>query len=159
MATSVPQKPSTACLFIKVPIEVCSFLPVGLARINLLTASQLHQHIASNFDNDDDIKLYRTLCRVSAQAIDADGCSFWRRRFLRVFEMPHWQLTGHRLTDNEKFRDAYKRRKHTLQVGAKFKNGTGSKEKVCLEILRDLVVGKFIPIRRWHSYWFTRLDG
>lgn len=56
--------------------------------------------------------------------------------------MPGWQSSGHRLADNEKFRDAYKKRKHTLQQSVVFKKGLNVKEKACLEMARDLIVGK-----------------
>jgi len=107
-----------------------------------LTSPQLHQKIASHFDKDYDIIKYRNLCRTSFQAIDADGYSFWRRRFLEVFETPGWKLTGHRLNDNEKFRDEYTKRKLVLLKRPKFKKGNDEVEKVCLELLRQLVVGE-----------------
>ena len=69
--------------------------------------------------------------------MDADNCSFWRRRFLACFEKPI------KLTNNVAFKHAYQKRKYVLKHGAQFQTGETRKEKGCLELVRDLVVGEF----------------
>lgn len=44
------------------------------------------QHIASQSTYDSDLCNFRLICRSTHDAVDADNCSFWRRRFLDLFE-------------------------------------------------------------------------
>lgn len=117
-----------------------------------MLTSQINQLIATNLDKDQDVGNYRMICKNTLDSIDADGCSFWRRRFLTIFESPSWVFTGQRLRDNEKFRDQYQKRKATLSntlpwtkhegLGFLVNYGTFRKEKRCLEILRDMIIGE-----------------
>ena len=108
-------------------------------------SSQINQQIASELDTDQDICNFRLICRDTHDAIDADGCSFWRRRFLAIFETPQLELTGQRVADNEKFRDVYKKRKNLLKNGVlqEFRNGLVPREQQCLELIRDLIIGEY----------------
>ncbi len=44
------------------------------------------QHIGSFCTYDSDLCHFRLICRSTLDAVDADNCSFWRRRFLDTFE-------------------------------------------------------------------------
>lgn len=113
---------------------------------------QLNQKIAFLLA-DKDLASFRRVCQSTHHAIDADGCSFWRRRFVQVFETPALRLTGRRLEDNEKYRNEYQTRKRVLHViepvfqkhgekpKLKFDMGRTRNEKLALRVLRDLIIG------------------
>lgn len=94
------------------------------------------------------------VCTATLDAVEADGCSFWRRRFLDFFDSPAWVPTGKRFNDNAKFRDAYKQRQGVLHVidvksqklGVKpqlqFGLGIRGNEKNALAVLKDLIKGE-----------------
>ena len=85
---------------------------------------------------DQDICAFREVCKITRDAVDGDNFSFWRRRFLSVFEQPF----GYE--DNKSYRDGYQKRRQMLKLGAEFKRGHTRPEKDCLEILKDLILGK-----------------
>ena len=93
------------------------------------------QNIASCVDYDSELCNFRLICRSTLDAVDADNCSFWRRRFLGCFEKPTTVL------DNVAFKKAYQKHKGVLKCGAVFVKGDGKRERECLEVVRDLVLG------------------
>ncbi|KAK4543661.1 hypothetical protein LTR36_005306 [Oleoguttula mirabilis] len=109
---------------------------------------ETNQHIASYLDNELDLCRYRRICHSTHDAVDADRCSFWRRRFLTTFEKPNWPGGS-----NERYKITYQKRKRALMFGAKFKvaiSNTGkdvgkqiTKGIQALEVLRDLIVDSF----------------
>ncbi|KAK5123180.1 hypothetical protein LTR85_003378 [Meristemomyces frigidus] len=109
---------------------------------------ETNQHIASYLDNELDLGRFRLICHSTHDAVDADRCSFWRRRFLTTFERPTW--TG---GNNERYKTTYQKRKRALMFGAKFEvaiNKSGkdvgkqiTKSIQALEALRDLIVDSF----------------
>ena len=102
---------------------------------------EVTQHIASYLDYDSDLCSFRLICRSTLDAVDADNCSFWRRRFLDVFETSTTLTTG---KNNVAFKKAYQKRRGCLKNGASFRSGDTKRERECLEVLRDLVVGEII---------------
>ena len=102
---------------------------------------EVTQHIASHLDYDSDLCAFRLICRSTLDAVDADNCSFWRRRFLDVFESSAALTT---LRNNVAFKKAYQKRRGCLKNGASFRTGESKRERECLEVLRDLVVGEFL---------------
>ena len=102
------------------------------------------QHIASYVLEDDLLCNFRLACQAMHNAVDADNCSFWRRRFLSRFEKPAdadsegWKGAK----GNVRFREAYQKRRWVMKNGASsFVTGDTAREEKCLEVLRDLVVG------------------
>ncbi|KAK5137404.1 hypothetical protein LTR08_008982 [Meristemomyces frigidus] len=107
------------------------------------------QQIASYLDSERDLCHYRLTCQSTHDAVDADSCSFWRRRFLATFEKPTWSSGN-----NLRYKAAYQKRKRALMFGAKFEVAllkTPGKDLVrqvaksvnALEVLRDLIVESF----------------
>ncbi|KAI7279515.1 hypothetical protein KC345_g5323 [Hortaea werneckii] len=106
------------------------------------------QHIGS-YLNDRDLCIYRLVCQSTHNAIDADGCSFWRRRFMTTFEKPTWTTSN-----NVKYRQAYHKRRRALMYGADFwvaitkSTGKDYAKEIrrgtrCLEVLRDMIIDSF----------------
>ncbi|KAI7209615.1 hypothetical protein KC333_g8640 [Hortaea werneckii] len=106
------------------------------------------QHIAG-YLNDRDLCTYRLVCQSAHNAIDADGCSFWRRRFLTTFEKPTWTTSN-----NVKYRQTYHKRRRALMYGANFwvaitkSTGKDYAKEIrrgtrCLEVLRDMIIDSF----------------
>ena len=106
---------------------------------------ETNQHIASHIENDSDICNFRLICRSTLDAVDADNCSFWRRKFLSCFEKPVKTMS------NFEFKRTYQKRRGVLKCGALFYLGDTKREKECLEVVRDLICGEFhSPISsRW----------
>ena len=109
--------------------------------------SQTNQNIATFLESDIDLCHYRQVCCSTRDAVNGDGNSFWRRRFTSVFETPSWSSSGKRLEINERFRLEYSKRKGHLKNGAIFQRGTSKVEKACLEMLRDMIIGR-LPSQR-----------
>ena len=128
----------------------CTNLPLRI----LTSLPQLNQNIASYLASDKDLASFRLICKSTHDAVDADACSFWRRRFKQTFESANLKLTGRRNEDGEKYRTEYQTRKKVLHVidpvfqmagklpKLQFEIGTTAKEREALRVLRDLIVGK-----------------
>lgn len=102
---------------------------------------EILQHIAAQIEGDNDLGKYRFVCKATKESVDADNLSFWRRRFHERFEKSAV------ITNNAEFKRVYQRRRFWLKNGAIFKTGDTRKEKECLEVLRELVVGEsFLPL-------------
>ena len=97
----------------------------------------MNQRIAHHIEADQDLCAFRVVCKATRDAIDGDNLSFWRRRFLGTFE----KATGYK--SNKAYKEAYQKRKKAMKFGADFKRGSSRREKACLEVLRDLILGKF----------------
>ncbi|RMZ12380.1 hypothetical protein D0860_02986 [Hortaea werneckii] len=106
------------------------------------------QHIGG-YLNDRDLCTYRLVCQSTHNAIDADGFSFWRRRFITTFEKPTWTTSN-----NIKYRQAYHKRRRALMYGADFwvaitkSTGKDYAKEIrrgtrCLEVLRDMIIDSF----------------
>lgn len=101
------------------------------------------QQIASFVDSDQDLIHFRQSCRCVSDALEGDGSSFWRRRFLAKFEKPlnfkakKW--------NNLEYKKQYQRRRLNLRTGALFKLGRSNQERECLLILRDMIKGTLCP--------------
>ena len=120
----------------------------------LTVLTQLIHNIACLLESDKDLVSFRSVCHATHDAVEADGGSFWRRRFMQAFETPSFKLTGRRKEDAEKFRIEYQTRKSALHIvdpvfqthgvkpKLKFDMGTTRVEKTALRILKDLISGK-----------------
>jgi len=121
----------------------------------LTSLAQLNQNIASYLASDKDLASFRLICKSTHDAVDADACSFWRRRYKQFFESTDLKLTGRRHEDGEKYRIEYQKRKKVLYVieegfqtagqlaKLQFALGTTILEKEALRVLRDMLVGEF----------------
>ena len=78
---------------------------------------------------------------VANNAIDADNGSFWRYRFREKYAFKEG-------LPNKELRRVYQRRSKALRRGTalNFFRGYKRREQAALEVLRDLVVGKYISI-------------
>ncbi|KAM0702830.1 hypothetical protein Q7P35_010262 [Cladosporium inversicolor] len=116
---------------------------------------ELNQSIASYLESDKDLASFRLICKSTHDAVDADACSFWRRRFKEVFETASLKLTGLRAEDGDQYRKEYQARKKVLHVidavfqragqlsKLQFAAGTTTVEKEALRVLRDLILDAF----------------
>ncbi|KAK0966809.1 hypothetical protein LTS01_017602 [Friedmanniomyces endolithicus] len=110
---------------------------------------ETNQHIASYLTGDSDLCNFRLISQSTHDAVDADNNSFWRRRFLAVFETPMWG--ANRSGDiNVKFKREYQRRRRCLLFGAKYEAAVWKHEgkeirkgTEALEVLRELLVDAF----------------
>ncbi|KAI9700178.1 MAG: hypothetical protein M1820_006846 [Bogoriella megaspora] len=94
---------------------------------------EINQAIAGFIEADSDLVAFAFICRETNNAIDADNCSFWRRRFLGCF-------TGVVGDTNFDMKDRYKERRSILRKGATFKLGGRMLEKQCLGLIQDLLL-------------------
>lgn len=99
---------------------------------------EITQRIGSYCTYDSDLCNFRLICRSTHDSVDGDNCSFWRRRFLDVFE----QSISLQTSGNLAFKKAYQKRRSVLKNGAQFRTGETRRERECLEVIRDLVVGE-----------------
>lgn len=98
-------------------------------------AIETRQRIAGFVEYDKDLCSFRGICRSTNDAIDADNCSFWRRRFLAHFDLPINTLS------NQEYRTAYQRRRHILKNGAAFDAGMTEREHMCIKELMEMILG------------------
>jgi len=109
--------------------------------------------IALELTSDTDLEAFRSICVATKDAVDSDGGTFWRRRFLTVFDHPRDlpsaernARTGKVISVNAWFMIKYKTMRQVLRTGCDFRTaGNAKREKLCLVFLRDLAVGKFVP--------------
>lgn len=100
--------------------------------------AQLNKAIAHHLDTDKGIISFRLVCRATNDAIDADHGSFWRHVFRRKYAIKPG-------TTNKDLRRLYQRRAKTLRrgTGYDFFRGFKKREQDVVEILKDLIVGRF----------------
>jgi hypothetical protein len=95
------------------------------------------------------------VCPEARDAIEGDGGSLWRRRFLAWFETPQPKVAGQRQVGLAQIKTMYQERKSVLNVidqvfqiegnqqpKLAFDIGRSNKEKAALRVLRDLITGK-----------------
>jgi hypothetical protein len=104
---------------------------------------EIAQRIALEIEYDSDLCNFRLICRSTHDAVDGDFDSFWRKRFLSIFERPAAEWNGAK--GNQQYKKAYQIRRQALREGPRkgFKLGKGEMEERCLEVLRDLIVDSF----------------
>jgi hypothetical protein len=104
---------------------------------------EIAQRIALEIEYDSDLCNFRLVCRSTHDAVDGDFDSFWRKRFLSIYERPAADWKG--AEGNRQYKAAYQWRRCILKNTRKeaFKLGNGAMEKRCLEVLRDLIVDSF----------------
>lgn len=116
--------------------------------------AELTQNIARFIAEDKDIGNFRLICHATDNAVDSDGFSFWRHRFLDQFDAPKLGYTGGRVVNSAEIREEYKARKEMTNVihpdfqklgkvkpKLRFRVGHGNREKIALRVLRDLING------------------
>ena len=103
--------------------------------LNIVFRLQINEHIASCLDSDKDIQNFRLICRSTNTAVTHYRCGLWRELYARRYDVrPGMKGLDVRMT--YMIRTKFLRRiKHC------FYNGQEYRELVCLEKLRDLVVG------------------
>ncbi|KAK3716377.1 hypothetical protein LTR37_006527 [Vermiconidia calcicola] len=105
---------------------------------------ETNQHIASLIEYDTDLCSFRLICHATNDAVEADSCSFWRRRFLGHFERPVGEPSLWKGAEgNLRFKKEYAKRRGCLKNGARFGSGETRRERECLEVVRALVVDSF----------------
>lgn len=76
------------------------------------------------------------ICQETYNAVNGDNLSFWRKRFLHHFDMLDYSVSNARL------KRMYQERRDTLRKGTVFKHGNRRKESQCVEVLKNLLLGK-----------------
>lgn len=99
------------------------------------------QHIASYVEDDKDLENFRCSCPAVNNAIDESRGYFWRCRFIDRWEAPR---VGSNVKSGADFKIAYRRRNHVLNKQTRFQLGDTRRERNCLEVLRDMILGKMI---------------
>lgn len=97
---------------------------------------QVVELIGSYLESDQDIKNFRATCRHIRHNIEGHNGSFWRDRFLANFDQPHSPMS------NADYKKQYQARKKMFVDGATFKFGHTEEERRCLQMLKNMVVGK-----------------
>ena len=99
---------------------------------------QLNKAIAHELGTDKEIATYRLVCRATNNAIDADNQSFWRAKFREQYVLKEG-------VSNAYLQRTYQRRARLLRRGTTydFFRGHKGREASVVEILRDLIVGKW----------------
>lgn len=95
----------------------------------------MSQRIAEVLEDDTSIDAFMRTCRSTHAAIEGNGRSFWRRRFLATFERPQ------RSKSNNEFKALYLRRRLSNFHRVTFASGKSRAEKECLNTIRDIIVG------------------
>ena len=144
---AIVQPPMEANCFDKLPFEVCDGCDgSSLVTSTTLTLCKTTQDIALSFESDKDVASFREVCQSTRNAVDADACSFWRRRFLMAFEKPpDWRPSGDRARDNRRYRNEYSHRQVVLKRGADFALGSRWSEQKCLRVILDMILGE-LPV-------------
>ncbi|CZT16774.1 uncharacterized protein RCC_02609 [Ramularia collo-cygni] len=149
MSSGPPNEPnlspvSTAKLsthmVVALPVMVALSTPVPGNPFELLANETIH-NIAILVDSDQDLVHFSQSCKHVNSHIEEKVNSFWRARFLSKFEKPrNYQA---KKWDNLEYKRQYQHRRSALKNGALFKNGKTVPEKVCLQVLRDLINDSF----------------
>lgn len=97
---------------------------------------QINEHIASCLDSDGDIQNFRLICQATNVAVTHYRCGLWRELYARRYDVrPGMKGVDVRMT--YMIRTKFLRRiNHFFYIGQEYR------ELVCLEKLRDLVVGE-----------------
>ncbi|KAH0544084.1 hypothetical protein FGG08_001702 [Glutinoglossum americanum] len=92
---------------------------------------ELNKAIALFIENDIDLCSYQLVCKQTYYAVNSDQ-SVWRERFLGLFE---------RVPIDSNFKTKYQVRRKILRAGATFTGGYTKKERKCLLVIRELILG------------------
>jgi hypothetical protein len=121
----------------------------GIFATDISPRIQIHQNIASFFENDSDVYTY---AQLSKQTRDSISSSVWRKRFTETFDMPDGDFDTLALA--KKY--AYRRDVagwicfNLKQYGAVSRECKAVQEKntkKCLIVLRDLILGESYQTR------------
>ncbi|EGP92044.1 unnamed protein product [Zymoseptoria tritici ST99CH_1A5] len=104
---------------------------------DLLPLEMIHE-VASHLESDTELVRFRQVNSAIRDAIDCDGCSFWRRLFSTKFEPSRY--AGAPEHNGASYMGDYQARRTWLKNGAKFQDGRSMEERRCLEILLDLIL-------------------
>lgn len=96
----------------------------------------MNQRVAELLCDDRSIDAFMLTCRSTHAAIEGNGRSFWRRRFLATFEKPL------RSKSNNEFKTLYLQRRLSHFRRVTFTTGENRAEKECLRAIRDIIVGQ-----------------
>ncbi|KAF2161817.1 hypothetical protein M409DRAFT_27873 [Zasmidium cellare ATCC 36951] len=98
---------------------------------------EMNQRIAELLDGDDSLRAFMWTCRSTHAAIEGNGRSFWRRRFLATFERPSQPKS------NNEYKNTYLQRRLINFHLVTFFLGRSKEERACLEVVRDIIVESF----------------
>lgn len=140
--SSVPRNPFEA-----LALEVSCLHHMVLYITDKVFFPQTIQHVASYIDSDQDLLHFIQSCKDVHVRIEDARNSFWRPRFLSKFERPR-NANAKKWINNVEYKRTYQHRRASLKNGAMFKLGRTVPEKMCLQVLRDLINGMsaFSPI-------------
>lgn len=107
--------------------------------LDLITTDffQTVQNIAECLDSDTSLCNFQASCRSAREAIEGDNFSLWRRRYISNFEPTGWDQS-----ENSKYKKAYHDQRKVLKNGAIFVEGRSLKERTCLNLMKELIVGE-----------------
>lgn len=117
---------------------------LGVFVADIASCTQIHQNIASFFQNDSDVKTYALLCRQTGDSISS---SVWRKRFSQTFDMPDGDYEPLALAKKYAYRRDFAswicfdlKRHGTISREVRFLQEREAKK--CLIVLRELIIGE-----------------
>lgn len=91
--------------------------------------------LQQSLDTDREVCNFRLICHATNAAVQTYRCGVWRDRYAQRYDMPEkmggWEISM-----------MYKLRSKLLRKSAKFLMGQEPREIRCMEVLRDLIVGR-----------------
>ncbi|TKA71896.1 hypothetical protein B0A49_04540 [Cryomyces minteri] len=102
---------------------------------------ELNMIIAASIEGDKDFCNYRLICHATNDAVEGNGQSAWRHRFLNHFDPPRFKHKSGR--PNTQLKALYQQRRKWLRRGTRFRMGLSRAEGECLKVLRDLIAECF----------------
>ncbi|KAK5157203.1 hypothetical protein LTR04_005479, partial [Oleoguttula sp. CCFEE 6159] len=102
---------------------------------------ELNKIIATSIEGDKDFCNYRLICHATNDAVEGDGQSAWRHRFLNHFDPPRFKHKSG--PPNTQLKALYQQRRKWLRRGTRFRMGLSRAEGECLKVLRDLIAESF----------------
>ena len=122
------------------PLEVR--YPRGQHRLAFLAAYRLQmiEMIANHIADDADLMNFILTCKDFALAVVLEKSTVWRTRFLARYDHPI-------IEGPYEFRIAYQLREMVLRKFPSFAGGGKARNKVALEVLRDMILGTSDPFQ------------
>ncbi len=120
------------------PSDVSPFHPTAATNKGSCSdaVSQLSHTIAGLLETDRDVCNYIAVCRQTYGAVGNEQSHIWRKRFKQQYDLLPNKPTG-------EVARKYKVRQRVLRTGAIFSFGHEFKERVCLDIIRELITGRY----------------
>lgn len=102
--------------------------------------SQISHTIAGLLETDRDVCDYIAVCRQTYGAVGNEQSYIWRKRFKEQYDMLPNRSPG-------ELAQKYQIRRRVLRMGAVFSFGHEFQERICMDIIRDLIIGRSVQLQ------------